>query len=253
MRGVNLPFLLAMLFLAGCAREESAHKELVIAAAASLRPVMPLLAERFRQKQPGEEVLVTYGASGDLRRQVELGAPIDAVFFAAAEPVDRLDQAGLLDASTRRVVATNELVLIGPKEAPPVTFAELSTLGKEAKLAIGEPAAVPAGQYAREALRTLGSWDAVQPHLVFGGDVAGVLSYARRGEVRAAIVYRTEVAGFADVAIYDVAQTAWSPRPEVVAAVTRHGQRSFRAKAFLDFTSSAEGQKAFLAKGFGSP
>lgn len=241
--------LLIALLSAACRR---APPEVTVAAAASLRAVMPALLRAFGQREPGAAVAVTYGASGSLRQQVEGGAPIALVVFASAEPVDQLVQAGLVDANSRHVVAQNRLVLVGPRGGAPVTFATLAALGPGDKLAIGEPSSVPAGLYAERALKALGAWDAVEPRLVYGGDVTAVLTYARRAEVRAAIVYATDVRGLGDVVVYDTVPEAQAPRIEVVAGAVTAGA-SPRARALLAFMRSEEGQRVFESFGFQRP
>jgi molybdate transport system substrate-binding protein len=236
-------------FALGCKGEPT----VTLAAAASLRAVVPELASAFRAGHPGPDLVATYGASGDLRKQVQGGAPIDAALFASAAPVDALLKSGHADPATRRVVATNQLVLIGPRGARPLTFETLDQLPPGEMLAIGEPGAVPAGQYAKQALQRLGKWQALQGRIVFGGDVAAVLAYARRAEVPAAVVYKTDVRGISDVVVLDEARGAWAPRAEVVVAVTRGGANAERARAFLDFVAGEEGQRILQKFGFGPP
>src|SRR4029077_11912025 len=120
-------------------------------------------------------------------------APLDGVLFAASAPVDALVKAGLVDGATRRIIATNTLVLVGPKSGPRTTFASLAELKAGEKIAIGDPRTVPVGQYAKDALQKLAVWDKIQDRLVLGGDVAATLVYARRGEVAVAIVYSTDL------------------------------------------------------------
>jgi molybdate transport system substrate-binding protein len=249
---------LVSLSLVGCARSApaSARTEVTLAAAASLRAVLPALSQAYEATHAGTHLTATFGASGDLKRQVEAGAPIDAVLFAAARPVDELAAAGRVDPATRRVIATNVLVLIGPRGAHPVTFATLDTLAPGERVAVGDPGAVPAGEYARTWLRALGEWDALQSRLVLGGDVSAVLTYARRGEVAAAVVYRTETRGIDDVVVLDEARSTPSqkaPRPEVVGAVTTRAHAAAEAGAFLTFVGSPEGQRILADFGFGPP
>jgi molybdate transport system substrate-binding protein len=225
----------------------------MLAVAASLRNVTPALISAYAAKHPGAKIAATYGASGDLQKQVEGGAPIDGVLFASAKPVDALIEKGLADAKTRRVLATNTLVLIGPKGAKPLTFETIDAVPATEKIAIGDPGAVPAGQYAKVALEKLGKWSAIQGRVVFGGDVAAVLAYARRGEVAAAIVYKTEIRGIEDVALLAEASGAWAPRVEVVAGVVKDGKAGAEAAAFLDFVASPEGQRILGELGFGPP
>jgi molybdate transport system substrate-binding protein len=86
-----------------------------------------------------------------------------------------------------------------------------------------------------------------------GGDVAAVLAYARRGEVAAAVVYRTEVRGVPDVVVLDEARGPSAPCPEVVGAVVRGARAAGEATAFLAFVRSPEGQKILADFGFGPP
>ena len=243
---------LAALVLSGCARPAPAG-EITVAAAASLRGVLPELVRAYQTSRPGVRVVATYGASGDLRRQVEGGAPVDAVLFAAAQQVDDLAAAGHLEPGSRRVLATNQLVLIGPRGGRPLTFATLDALPPGEHVAIGDPGAVPAGAYAKTWLGAIGKWDALQGRLVLGGDVAAVLAYARRGEVAAAVVYRTEVRGVDDVVVLDEARGPGVPRPEVVGAVVQGARASGEAGAFLGFVGSPEGQRILTDFGFGAP
>lgn len=244
MPGRPLPVLvaLALAALLGC---DGGDRPPTLAAAASLRNVVPALVDAW-----GGQVAVTYGASGTLRRQVEGGAPIDAVLFAGAAPVDSLIEQGLADPATRRRVAHNTLVLIGPLGADPVTWRGLGALPPDEMLVIGDPGAVPAGQYAKEALVGLGSWASLTDRMVLGGDVAMVLAYARRGEVAAAAVYATDAVGLDDVQIFDRADWPGAPRPEVVVAATTDNAE---ARSLLDFMVGTEGQAVLLRFGFGAP
>jgi molybdate transport system substrate-binding protein len=247
--GIAIAALLATALPASNARAASAF---TIAAAVSLRAAMPEVVKEFEKQYPAPAVTVTYGASGQLRQQVEAGGPIDVVVFASAEHVDLLAERGLIVAGTRRVVASNSLVLVGPAGAAPLTFATIDRLPAGEMLAIGEPRSVPAGHYAREALQALGKWETMRDRLVFGGHVAAVLQYARRGEAGAAIVYSTDVQGVDGVVVLDRASGAWAPQVETVAAAVKGGEVE-KARVFLDLLASRRGSAIFAAHGFGAP
>ena len=244
---------LAILAATGCGSQAASEAELTFAVASSLRNVMPELIQGYAGQQSGVEIIATYGGSGTLRQQVAAGAPIDAVIFAGAPPVDQLVKTGHADGDSRRVVATNALVLIGPSGATPQRFESIERVPAGEKIALGDPASVPVGTYAREALRALGKWEAIQDQLVFGGNVAIVLAYARRGEVAAAVVYKTDTIGVKGIVVLDEARGDWAPRPLVVAAVTSNGSAGIRANAFLDFIGSAAGREILTQHGFGRP
>lgn len=240
-----------ILGLAVCSEPALEQPDLTLAAAASLRKVIPAVLEDFSLAAGERSIDVTYGASGDLRRQVEGGAPIDLVVLASAETVDTLIDNGLADPASRRVVASNRLALVGPSASPPLTFATLDRLPGDARLAVGDPRTVPAGQYARQALENLGSWNHLEDRLVFGGHVASVLAYVRRGEVDAAIVYETDAEGLVGIAVWEVAKGDWAPDPQVVAAVTNSDNTD--AQLLLDYLTSVRGQEIFLSFGFDPP
>lgn len=250
-RGRGIVLALVLGALGACTTEVAPPPpETVVAAGASLRNVLPTLMDRWGQGQG--KVIATYGASGDLRKQVEGGAPIDLVLFLSRKPVDQLAEKGLIDGEPVRL-ATNRLTLIGPKGKKPVTFRTLDTVPAGERIAIGDPGAVPAGDYAKQALQALGKWDGLQDRLVFGGDVAAVLAYARRGEVAAAVVYETETMGIPDIAVFDEAQGEWAPTPEVFGAATRGGGNPAGGKAFLEWLRTAEAQGVLAGAGFGPP
>src|SRR5207248_7801439 len=60
------------------------------------------------------------------------------------------------------------------------------------RVAIGDPSAVPAGVYAREALQRAGLWDALQPRIVPCENVRAALAAVESGAAEAAIVYATD-------------------------------------------------------------
>jgi molybdate transport system substrate-binding protein len=238
--------------LVGCDRGEDGNIEVTLGVAVSLRGVMDALDAAFHADHPRLHVRPVYGASGDLKKRVIDGAPFDGVLFAAGKPVDELVSSGLVDATTRKVVATNQLVLIAPKGSKlALGFQNIDQLPDDEKLAVGDPGPVPAGQYARQALEKLGKWTAVEKRLVLGGDVGQVLAYARRGEVAAAIVYATDVIGLDDVVVLDRAEGDWAPRTEVVAGVLKGAPRARQAGVFLEFVAGPAGAKLFADHGFG--
>jgi molybdate transport system substrate-binding protein len=220
----------------------SHHREPTVAAAASLRKVLPELVAAAHLKMK-----LVFGASGTLAKEVEGGAPIDGVIFAAKKPVEQLTSEGR--AHDEAVVATNRLVLVGVKGGPALTFETLAkALPAKEVLAVGQPESVPAGQYAKDALTKLGEWDALQGRLVYGQDVAAVLAFVSRGEAAAGIVYATDVTP--DVVLLDEAKDPWAPHPEVVAAaVTRDAQTA----KLLAFLRTPEAQAIFAKEGFGPP
>jgi ABC-type molybdate transport system substrate-binding protein len=105
MRSAMLPSALVAFSMGAGLACHGQNREVTFAAAASLRQVLPKLIDACEKKHPGAHFVATYGASGDLEKQVEAGAPIDAVIFASGKPVDELIADSRVDKATRRVVA----------------------------------------------------------------------------------------------------------------------------------------------------
>lgn len=218
-----------------------------------MRHVFPEIVKEFEKEHPHQRATVTYGASGDLARQVEAGAGIDIVVFAGKQPLDKLVQSRHVNPTTTKIIARNELVLIGPEKSPPYTFTTLDGLPSTERLAIGDPKTVPVGQYAREALEKLVLWDKLQNRIVLGANVAAVLAYLQRGEVALAIVYRTEVQGAAGIKVLDTATGSWAPRPEIWMGVVQESHNREGVQNFADFLTSSVSQRIFPTFGFGLP
>src|SRR5208282_6918341 len=115
-----------------------------------------------------------------LARQIEQGAPVNVFASADEKWMDYLAQKNLITAGTRKDLLGNDLVLVVPADKPMhVTigpdFDLLGLLGANGRLATGDPAHVPVGIYAEQALKKLGLWDAVAPRLARTEDVRGAL------------------------------------------------------------------------------
>jgi molybdate transport system substrate-binding protein len=110
--------------------------------------------------------------------------------------MDYLDKKALLAPGTRHTLLGNHLVLIAPtglkvnvKIAPHFDLA--GALGNS-RLAIADPASVPAGKYGKAALTNLGVWDSVSGKLAVAENVRAALAYVARGETTLGIVYNTD-------------------------------------------------------------
>lgn len=193
------PILLALLLLAGLAGPRPAAAEtppLTVFAAASLADGMRALAPLWAAAGHGT-LRVSLAASSTLARQIEQGAPAD-VFASADEAwMDWLATRDLIDPATRRTALGNSLVLVAPAGpgrqvalAAGLDWAAL--LGPRGRLAVGDPAHVPAGRYARQALTALGAWPVVEPRLARAENVRAALLLVERGETPFGVVYATD-------------------------------------------------------------
>ena len=206
-------------------------------------------------KQTGNTVQFSFGSSGAFVAQIKSGAETDVFLSAANRQMDDLENAKLLEAGTRRVVAMNELVIVVPADSTlvPANFSALA--GKDySRIAAGEPKTVPAGEYALEVLKRLKVFDGVADRLVYGANVRQVLVYVERGEVEAGIVYRTDAKEAADkVKVAATANAGDHEAIEYPAALIAASKHKKAARAFLDFLAGAEGRKILVERGFVVP
>lgn len=139
---------------------------------------------------------LSFAASSLLARQIEAGARADIFISADEDWMDYLQARDLLVTGTRRTLVGNRLVLVAPAGTGVrlnITrdFPIAEALGG-GRLALADPDLVPAGRYARSALRSLGVWDAVAGRIVRAENVRVALAYVARGEAPLGIVYATD-------------------------------------------------------------
>jgi molybdate transport system substrate-binding protein len=196
----------------------------------------------------------SFAASSTLARQIDQGAP--ANLFAAADQqwMNWAAQRRLIADDTRRTLLGNTLVLVMPKDrVHPVTIGPgwdlMALLGADGRLATGDPANVPVGIYAKQALIKLGLWSAVEPRLARTDDVRSALLLVERGEVPAGIVYSTDAAVSPGVAIAGTFPEDTHDPIVYPFAVTHVGDTP-AARAFLDYVAGPEAGAIFAKRGF---
>jgi molybdate transport system substrate-binding protein len=167
--------------------------EITVSAAISLKNAFEDLGKIFEEKHPWTKVRFNFGASGDLARQIEAGAPVDVFASAAQKDMDDIDQKGLITPGSRMNFAGNSVVLVksGTSQIRIESFEDLRK-PQVKKIVIGNPKSVPAGRYAEEVLKYLHLWEAIQDKLVFAEHVRQAVDYVVRNEVDAAMVYSTD-------------------------------------------------------------
>lgn len=257
-------FCLLTVVFAGCgntSQENSSQKtekqqDVYIVAAASMTDAIKEIGANYEKEHPNVKLTYNFGSSGALQTQIEQGAPADVFISAAQKQMNALDEKGLIDKSTRKDLLENKVVLIVPKDSELSLndFADVAT-DKVNKIALGEPKAVPVGQYSEEIFSNLKILDAsnlkildaMKQKAVYASDVRQVLGWVETGEVDCGIVYATDAAISDKVkvlmeapenthkpVVYPIAMVNSSKNPDV-------------AKDFIAYLSQ-DAQKNILAK-----
>ena len=235
------------------AAQRLVRHDLLVAAAASLSNVAAPLAQAIHERH-GLDVRFTFAGSNTLARQIVDGARVDVFLSADDTQMDVVERAGLIVPGTRVDVLANELVVIvGRGHETLVQGARDLTRPEVARIAMGDPEAVPAGVYGRRWLEAAGVWSQVQPKVVPLSSSPAVVAAVREGRAAAGIVYVTDaVARSSSVAVaYRVDRHA-APAIRYPAAVVAGG-RIAEARTFIQYLLSADATRLFEAAGFVRP
>ncbi|MEY8337161.1 molybdate ABC transporter substrate-binding protein [Lachnospiraceae bacterium 62-35] len=231
---------------------EKGQKKLRIAAAASLKNIYENeLIPRFEGEYPGVVLEGIYDSSGKLQIQIEEGMEVDIFMSAASKQMESLEESGLVEEETRMDILENKIVMIVPK-GNKAGLKGFQDIGKAGIIVLGDPESVPAGQYAKESLTSLGLWDMIQDRVSFGTNVTEVLYQVAEASADAGIVYATDAAALADrVEIVEEApQGSLSERVIYPIAIMKNTAYMEEAEHFLEFLSSEEAGEIWTAYGF---
>jgi molybdate transport system substrate-binding protein len=230
-------------------------QEMTLSVAVSLKEAVEDLGRMFAAARPGVTLRYNFGASGDLQKQIEAGAPIDLFLSAAQRQMDELQKQNLVVAASRRAFARNVLVVVKPSDSR-VDISKPGDLmeSRVGRIVIGNPKTVPAGQYAEESLKAMGLWEKVRPKLVLAENVRQALDYVARGEVDAGFVYTTDLAARAQGVkeAFRPAEDTYRPivYPVAIMAASKHQPM---AQAFVDLLVSESGRATLARFGFQPP
>lgn len=219
--------------------------ELTVAAASSLTLPFKRIAHNFQQ-QSGCQVSLHFAASGVLVQQLSHGAPFDLIATADQLSMDTAMNTGLLDETSRQDFIQNQLVMIGQPQRSPQSLAYWLAQ-PTSQFAIGNPASVPAGRYAQQALQQLGVWQQTAARMVKAANVRQVLDFVARAEVDAGFVYASDAFG-QPVTIIATLKTLQPIKYPV--AASRHGKYMPQALQFIAYLQSAAAQQVLLDHGF---
>jgi molybdate transport system substrate-binding protein len=246
--------LASLLALVGCAKKPvAAQPPIKVAAASDLTFAFDELSKSFAAKTH-QELVFSFGASGQLAQQIAEGAPFD--LFAAANVgfVDDTIRAGACDGATRKLYAQGHLVLWSPSGGAVTTTTSPKDLTdpKFVKIAIANPEHAPYGKAAKQALQAAGVWDAVQPKIVYGENIKQTMQFAESGNAEVAIVALSLALGSKN-GVYAPVDPALHQPLEQALVVCNHGENAAGAKAFADYVSSPEGRALMNKFGFVLP
>ncbi len=239
--------------LIGCdpVKPSVAPPPLRVAAAADLAKAFSEMGAAY-QKETGQAVAFTFGASGTLTQQIRADAPFDV--FAAANQgyIDQLAKAGKIAPETKALYAIGQVVLWTRKSdlPAPKSLADLKS-PRFAHIALANPEHAPYGKAAREALQKAGLWSALQPKIVYGENAQQAFQFAQSGNADAALVSHALTFGVDGEAL-PVPPELYAPLKQAIAAV-KASKQTEAARGFITFVTGAKGREILQKYGFALP
>jgi molybdate transport system substrate-binding protein len=231
---------------------QASAKNILIFAAASTADALNAVIKAYPDKT--NVIRVSYASSGALARQIENGAPATLLISASTPWTKRLAQRNLLAKSGTINLLHNRLVLAAPKSSKLKIkiikgFGIVAKIGN-GRLAIGDPSHVPAGIYAKAALKNLGVWRSVSRRTARTSDVRGTLALIERGEVPVGIVYKSDVIASKRAKVLDIfPEQSHPPILYPLSIIKEH--ETIAARRLYNFLQSETASAIFGKFGFG--
>lgn len=240
------------LALAFSAPRAALAEEVVVFAAASMKNALDEVAAGY-MKATGNTVTISYGGSNALAKQIIEGAPADIFLSAAVNWMDEVEKAGLVADGMRTNLLGNTLVLVAHGgSAAPVEIKpglDLVKLLNGGKLSMAMVDSVPAGQYGKSALESLGIWAAVEPSVAQSENVRAALAFVSSGEAPFGIVYSTDAVADKNVSVV-ATFPAETHKPIVYPGALLKGAADPADKAFFEALSGDAADAIFSKQGF---
>ena len=170
----------------------TAGERITVAAASDLKFALDEIVAEFGRAHPGDVVEVVYGSSGKFATQIRQGAPFDLYFSADIAYPRALEAEGLALGPTRAYAVGRIVLWSNTRDARALRLQDLAdpALGR---IAIANPRHAPYGKRAEEALRAAGVWEAVQPRLVQGENIAQAFQFVATGNAQLGFVALSQV------------------------------------------------------------
>jgi molybdate transport system substrate-binding protein len=225
--------------------------EIIVAAAANLTEAFVEIGPQFTS-ETGIRVVFSFGATADLAKQIENGAPFDVFAAADTQHVEQLEQQGLLTPGTRALYARGRLVMwLPPGSGLEAESIEDITAKTFERIVIAKPDLAPYGQATVESLRAMGLWNKVEPKVVYAQNVSQAKQYAATGNAEAAFIPLALVKP-GEGTYLEVDETLHRPIDQAL-GIIKASTKQAAALQFANFLLSDEGQEFLLKKGYAKP
>jgi molybdate transport system substrate-binding protein len=234
---------MGLALVAGARAQAQAAKELNVAAAADLQPVMPAFEAAY-EKKTGVKLKVSFASSSTLSTQIINGAPFDVFLAADFSFPEKVVAAGLAVEPEAVPYAQGTLVLWARKDSPiqPLNM-DLVTDPRVTRIAIADQFKAPYGAAAYAALTWMKLLDKVKPKLVVAENIAQTAQFVVSGNAQIGFISLTSASSpqMKEIGSYVLVPFIY-PKIRQCAVVMKNSPRKGEALAFLEWMRSPEVQ-----------
>jgi molybdate transport system substrate-binding protein len=220
-----------------------------VAVAANFSDAARDLATAFN-KQTGNTVTLSVGASGAFLTQIEQGAPFEVFLSADTDRPARLEADGYGVAGTRFTYARGALVLWSATPGFVDDKGAVLAGGHFEHISIADPASAPYGTAAIETLKSLRLYDRLSTKIVKGTSIAQAYTFIDSGSAELGFVALSQVIRTAKGSMWRVPENLHSPIEQQAILLTP-GRNDPAAHAWLAFLKSPAAAAIIRSYGYG--
>lgn len=228
-----------------------------VAAASDLKFALEEVSARF-ERETGHNVRIVFGSSGNFYSQILQGAPFQMFMSADQDFVFKLADAGKT-ADRGRLYGLGRIGILVPTGSPLRADEGLKDLaaalkdGRLKKFAIANPEHAPYGARAKEALQSVGLWQAIEPKLVLGENISQAAQFATSGSAQGGIIALSlaKAPAVGKLGAFALIPQAWHTPLKQRMVLMKDAPAPLRA--FYDYIGTPGAQEIMVRYGFTMP
>ncbi|HJS01797.1 MAG TPA: molybdate ABC transporter substrate-binding protein [Flavobacterium sp.] len=235
----TLKIILALLIFLNTSVFFSQQKATIVVAA-NLKTAMDSIAKVYRQKNPNDNIQISYGASGKFYEQISNGAPFDVFFSADMNFPTKLKESRFAISAVKQY-AVGKIAIWSKKIDPSIQKMNSLIDPKVKKVSIANPVTAPYGAKAVESMKNAKIYNGIKSNLVYGENIAQAAQFVAFGAADIGIIALSDVLSPAMKKergkYYVIPQELYSPLTQGV-VILKHAKGNAAALRFFDYISS---------------
>lgn len=222
--------------------------EVKVAVAANFTAAAKEIGVAF-EKVTGHKAVFSFGSTGQLYAQITQDAPFEVFLAADQDHPEKAVNERLAEAGSRFTYATGSIVLFS-KDKDLVKGEETLREAAFTKIAIANPDTAPYGRAAIEAMKKLGVYEALQPKIVRGNNIAQTYQFVETENAEIGFVALSQVADHEEGSRWIVRGDVYSTIAQD-AVLLKKGAEKEAATAFVEFLRGDEAKAIKKKYGYG--